>query len=415
MHLRLNHFLVAFVLIAMALPTVAQARKPIISYVDQNGKLQLYDAETGKDVTNPPPITLGFLRLGMSLDGRYVVFTDAAKKLHLLDRASDQEIQLPGISVYANPGNLTVSNTGLIGFDDNSNGPTVVYDSAAKMFVDTGLAANNGHRQPKLSGDGKFLATTCGPAAGCIVDQGADSNQYVQNLVTKQDTGFPDGNAQDEEHPCTTNDGSLVGFDRQNPVQRDVFLYDRNVSQFVSLPGLNDPVKEETHCILSPGGNYLGFLFDNAQIKVFERSTSSFLTLPSNREFDTSSTFSAPFPPESAAKPAPAQGIVTDFSMVNKRFRVGSDSTPTIARKGKIRRAPKGTAFRYGVSAATTVKIAIALQRRGRKSGKKCSKPTRKLRKHKKCTRSVLKGTLSRSAVAGANTTAFSGRIGSKA
>jgi hypothetical protein len=414
---RLTHLLIAPVLIAVALPTAAQARRPIISYVDNGSKLQLYDAETGKDVTNPPPIPAGFLRLSLSLDGRYVVFTDAAKKLHLLDRAGNQQAQLPGIDVYVNPGNLTVSNTGLIGFDDNSNGPTVVYDSATKAFVDTGLAAINGHRQPKLSGDGKFLATTCGPAAGCIVDQGSDSNQYVQNLATKQDTGFPDGNDKDEEHPCITNDGSLVGFDRTNPAQRDVFLYDRNLGQFVSLPALSDPAKNETHCILSPGGNYIGFLFDNIQIKVFERSTNSYLSLPSDREFDTNSTFSAPYPPEDATKPSPpaAQGTVTDFSMQNRRFRVGSDPTPTVARKGKARRAPRGSAFRYGVSSATTVRIAIARQQRGRKSGRKCRKATRKLRKHKKCTRSVLMGTLSRNAAAGAGTTAFSGRINSRA
>ena len=87
---------------------------------------------------------------------------DAAKKLHLLDRATNAQVPLPGIDVYANPGSLSVSNTGRIAFDDNGNGPALVYESATGQFVETGLAAANGHRQTRLS--------SCRPAStrtGC--------------------------------------------------------------------------------------------------------------------------------------------------------------------------------------------------------------------------------------------------------
>ena len=150
---------------------------------------------------------------------------------------------LPGVDVYMNPGGLTVSNTGLIGFDDNGNGPAVLYDSGAGSFVETGLDAMNGHRQTRLSGDGRFLATTC--VTGCEVDLGGDASAYVQDLTAKADTGFPDdltgADDEDEEHPCVNADGSLVGVDITNPMQRDIFLYDRAAGRARSAAGPQRP------------------------------------------------------------------------------------------------------------------------------------------------------------------------------
>ena len=176
-------------------PSAALAREPIISYVDETGTFRLYDEETEAEINPPPAVPANFLgfRYGMSFDGRYIVFNDnpAPRKLHLLDRATGTEIPLPGIDVYTNPGALTVSNTGRIGFDDNGNGPALVYDSATGQFVDTGLAANNGHRQTRLSGDGLFLATTCNDS-NCVDDLDMGADPYVQDLTTKLDTGFPE-------------------------------------------------------------------------------------------------------------------------------------------------------------------------------------------------------------------------------
>jgi hypothetical protein len=300
--LGLGALLVAALVLIAAAPAAAQ-RKPIISYVD-GGSLNLYDAELGADVVAPPITIPGLVpRYSISLDGRFVLWLDDAvpKRLHLYDRASGQEVPLPGVDVYMNPGGLTVSDTGLIGFDDNSNGPARVYDSAAGAFVATGLDAMNGHRQTRLSGDGRLLATTC--VTGCEVDLGSDASAYVQDLAAMSDTGFPDdltgADDEDEEHPCVNGDGSLVGVDVTNPMQRDIFLYDRGADAVVPMPGLNDPAEQDTSCVLDARGDHVGYLFDNSEFRVYDRASASLLSLPP-RPFTTSSTFSAPYPPQSS-------------------------------------------------------------------------------------------------------------------
>jgi hypothetical protein len=293
--------------LVMLLPASALARKPIISYVEGN-QLRLYDAELGQELAPPavPTPTPAQFRYGMSLNGRYIFFTDSAKKLHLLDRTTDQQIPLPGIDIYANPNFLTVSNTGLVAFDNNANGPAVVYNSTTGQFVNTGLPAMNGHRQTKLSGNGQVLATTCGPVMGCVVDLGTDSNPYAQNLVNQTDLGLPDNNASDEEDPCINGDGNLIGWHRGVPNaagQKDVFVYNRATASFLNLPGLNNAVDDDTFCVLDAAGDYIGFQRENAGFKLYERSSGTILPLP-NKPFDQLSTFSAPLEAASAAPPS---------------------------------------------------------------------------------------------------------------
>ena len=138
-----------------------------------------------------PPVPDGVTRFSMSLNGHLVVWADpATKAIHLYDRIARAERPLPGIDVDPDPDGLTVSNNGLVGFDHNTNGLARVYDSATRAFIDTGLPAGSGHRQTHLSGDGRFLATTC--MTNCITDPGGDVDAYLQNLVTRQNVPFPD-------------------------------------------------------------------------------------------------------------------------------------------------------------------------------------------------------------------------------
>jgi hypothetical protein len=275
----------ALLALAALAPTADAAgpRRPVASFVDANG-LHLFDLQKKREIKQPPvPVANpNTFRYGMSLDGRFVVYTDAKKNLHLLDRFNGQERPLPGIDTSNNPANLTASDAGLVAFDDNGNGPTQVYDSKARQFVSTGFAAKNKQRQPKLSGDGHYLATTCLDAAKCIKDLGADSNPYVQDLRTRTDTGFGgEVDKRDEEHPCTNDNGSLIALDRQNPnanSPRDVFLYERATAKLLPLP--MDPNAPETFCKMDATGNYVGWLFDNKAIKVFDRARSKFLGLP---------------------------------------------------------------------------------------------------------------------------------------
>ncbi|MCA1684032.1 MAG: hypothetical protein LC708_02750, partial [Actinobacteria bacterium] len=111
--------------------------------------------------------------------------------------------------------------------------------------------------------------------------------------------------------------------------------------------------------------------------------------------------------------PAPAP-VVTRYGLSNTTFVVGGASTPTFGVAAR-RRHKKGTTFRYTLSETARVRIVIARRRTGRREGKRCVAPTRKLRKARKCVRISVKGTLTRTSDKGANRVAFSGRIGSKA
>ncbi len=109
-----------------------------------------------------------------------------------------------------------------------------------------------------------------------------------------------------------------------------------------------------------------------------------------------------------------APPTVSSYALTNNPFVMGGGSTPTFGTAAS-KKHQKGTTFKYTLSEAATVKIVISHRSSGRQEGRQCVAPTRELRKAKKCTLLGTKGTLTRSSKAGANSIAFSGRIGSKA
>jgi hypothetical protein len=93
-------------------------------------------------------------------------------------------------------------------------------------------------------------------------------------------------------------------------------------------------------------------------------------------------------------------------------FRVAPGAFP-VAAGGK---APRGATLRFTLSEAATVQLAIQRPAAGRRSNGTCRKPTKKLRRAKRCTRWVTKRTLTRKGQpAGPRSLPFSGRIGRKA
>ncbi len=112
---------------------------------------------------------------------------------------------------------------------------------------------------------------------------------------------------------------------------------------------------------------------------------------------------------------------VTSYRITNRVFGVGRRATPTAAAAAKAKKPKRharhktGTTFRYTLSEAATVKIAIVQRFPGRLTRKRCVVPTRRLRKAKHCVRTFVRGTLTRVSHQGANSVAFSGRIGPKA
>jgi len=141
---------------------------------------------------------------------------------------------------------------------------------------------------------------------------------------------------------------------------------------------------------------------------------------------------------------------ITAFKLTNTRFTVGPHATAINARasaaaaKPRKPKVPRGSAFLYTLSTASTAKIVIArqstgrlvgkkcvaqtkhnahkkackiytvIQKRspGRLVGKKCVAQTKRNAKKKRCTIVTPAGTLTRASKAGSTKVAFSGRIG---
>ncbi|MBJ7355109.1 MAG: hypothetical protein JHC98_09805 [Thermoleophilaceae bacterium] len=98
------------------------------------------------------------------------------------------------------------------------------------------------------------------------------------------------------------------------------------------------------------------------------------------------------------------------LKLTNTKFRVGKKSTALVAKAKK--KAKAGTTLSYTLSEIATTSIAVQKATTGRKSGTSCVKPTKSLKKAKKCTRYAVVKTLTRLQLAGANKVSFSGRIG---
>jgi Kelch motif/Galactose oxidase, central domain len=480
------------------------ARRPIVGYVDPQGQFALYDSETGTDLP-APALPANLTRFAMSLGGQYIVYVDPANKtIHLFDRFTHAEVPLPGIDVDDDPANPTVSDAALIAFDHNSNGPARVYDAKSGHFVETGLVPFDigvdpafvaGHRQTHLSGNGRFLATTC--QDHCVSDSGGEPDLYLQDLTTMQKFDMPNDQpvAQDAEHPCINGNGTLVGteltnFNPTSSAQRDVVLYDRASGGL--LPAPNVPAVDDIKCVLDSGGQHIGIADQQDHLRLYDRLTGAFVALPS--KVGSPAWFSDPIdltPPETAiqggpsgivsstdasftlvsseanstfecrldsvafapcASPKSYAGLVngphtfevratdefgnTDPTPATRTWTVGASTTgpgnpiaevtslklsPTAffaATRGAsiARKRRTGTKVTYVLTATTRVRFTVSRQATGRRSGKRCVKPSHANRRKHKCVRLIaMKGSFSVAGKAGKQTFHFSGRLRGKA
>jgi hypothetical protein len=87
-------------------------------------------------------------------------------------------------------------------------------------------------------------------------------------------------------------------------------------------------------------------------------------------------------------------------------FRVSAKATAISAKQVR-----KGARIKFTLSEAAKVSLKIERKGKGRRKGSKC---VARRQTGKRCTLYTSKGTLRRGGTAGANTVAFSGRIGSK-
>src|SRR5262249_22351883 len=103
--------------------------------------------------------------------------------------------------------------------------------------------------------------------------------------------------------------------------------------------------------------------------------------------------------------------VLSRVSVTHAKFRIGKARTAVIATaKPRPKKPTGGPTFRWTLSEAATVKVESARRPAGKRSGKRCVVPSRKLRKHAGCTRVLARVGLARHAKAGVGSLTFSGR-----
>jgi hypothetical protein len=111
-----------------------------------------------------------------------------------------------------------------------------------------------------------------------------------------------------------------------------------------------------------------------------------------------------------ASTPVDEPPVVSGLRVTNAAFALAAGRTALNARK----HAKRGTAFVFRLSEDARTAITIARVLPGRRSGKRCVKPRKGLKR--RCTRLATVGVLRRAKTkAGANRVAFTGRLGRRA
>jgi hypothetical protein len=111
---------------------------------------------------------------------------------------------------------------------------------------------------------------------------------------------------------------------------------------------------------------------------------------------------------------SPTRATITTLSETNLVFAAGGSST-ALSGQTAAARHKRGTVFSFRLDQPATVTIAIRTKIAGRRVGRACRPANRSLRHKPACTRTVIVATLTRTAHAGLNRVAFTGRIRGRA
>jgi hypothetical protein len=114
---------------------------------------------------------------------------------------------------------------------------------------------------------------------------------------------------------------------------------------------------------------------------------------------------------------APSPPTISALKLAPAKFRIGPGSTAVIASKRSRKHHHAGTKIEFKLSEPAAVVVSFTRTERGVRSGNGCvARGPRHRHGHASCTRYVRAGSLTRrSEAGGADTIAFSGRVGKRA
>jgi len=234
----------------------------------------------------------------LSSDGRYCAFASEQEnqvgKIQLWDRTEKKAVDLPKINDSPN-GQLhpTLSGNGKLLAFSAWNRPmagtrwhVVLYDVAEKKIGDL-PNLNQGEydqRMPAISGDGRWLAFTTNSKNGV-----GQTDLFLYDRDAKQALTLSELNSKNmDAEPSLSHDGKLIAFVSDRPGGaggRDIYLFDRATSKFFPLPGLNSAAHEQAPS-LSPDGRYLVFVSERISgigerdIYLYDRQAKKLLPTP---------------------------------------------------------------------------------------------------------------------------------------
>lgn len=297
-----------------------------------------------------------------------------------------------------------------LGGPTDGSGAVYVFRVATHELTHASLPSGDGvftyASGPALSRDGSklaFGAQGSGPTRVYVRDLGSGQTTRVS-----VDTGLPD--AARTDWPSISADGNRVAFaasDVPGAFVRDVGAGTTrriDLANGSATPGRlpSGPVSLDGSgrcaAFVSRSDNLVSPSYGPDYGHVFLRAVDDCPFVPSGPPV------TQPIAARDKTRP-----VISKLALSNRRFALGTKRTAGSARV-KPRR---GTAFRFRLSETAGLKITIAAKLAGRRSGKRCVKPRRGLKR--RCTRLVTAMALTRRSVkAGAASVAFSGRVGKR-
>jgi Tol biopolymer transport system component len=349
----------------------------------------------------------------------------ASGAMQIVDRASD------GTIANQDGGDLDVNADGSrvafqtsasnLGIANAGTEHVFVRDVAASSLIWVSVPENGNPpdgfaHQPFLSADGHKVAFTSNSATFGYGQTDGATHAFLRDLdsgaVTDLAAGVPgvytDAPVLDAGATKVSLVAGLNYFDAPVTYVRDI------------ASGTVSPAAARDGSTAAPrGGSYAAALSGNGACLAFESQSDDIVTDGYGADLRHAYVRAldagcppAPTGPGGGTGPDTTAPVITALSVSHKRFAVAPGRT---AASAKRKRAKKGTTFRFTLSEDAATKIAIARRSAGRRKGKKCVTPTRKLRKAKRCFRFKTVATLNRAkTIRGANRVRYTGRIGRK-
>jgi dipeptidyl aminopeptidase/acylaminoacyl peptidase len=147
-----------------------------------------------------------------------------------------------------------------------------------------GLASGASESFPSISADGRFIAFTSDRPG--VTGGAGDFDIFLYDRNTSSIVPLPGLNsAKAEMCPSISADGRLIAFASSRTGNCDIYLYDRETRSLVNLPGINNPNFDDLYPSLIADGHFIAFQSKrigpgNGDIYLYDLTTKALVATP---------------------------------------------------------------------------------------------------------------------------------------